>query len=116
MKFNDKLALLKQGISLADIKELEKEEKAEIESKLEDKPKEDDHHEEPEPQPEPKEEDDQGKDDTTPKDKEEPDYKSLYEKSQADLKKAQDYINKQDRAKDEKKPETLENILQNFIS
>lgn len=97
MKFEDILALAKQGYKPADIKEL-----LAIEPK-EEEPKE-------EPKDEPKEE---PKEEPKKEPKEEPDYKKLYEESQEALKRAQQKNTHQD-ASGKEDEKTDSEILMDF--
>lgn len=118
MKFSDKLELIKKGISLSDIRQLEEEEKAELESaqlkgdedKKEDNPPADDHSEEGASH----KNDEHKKDDTAQDKNDEPDYKALYEKASADLKQAQEYINRQPTGKKEEK--SFDDLIRDIIS
>lgn len=111
MKFTDKLALLKNGVSMADIKELEAQEEIEKKDPQEEPSKKTDeekagNEDNPNPEPEKPEE-------TKEDEKKEPNYKELYEQAQKELKAAQASNNRKDASGGEKEVSVSE-ILTSF--
>lgn len=113
MKLSDRIALAKAGYKKSEIEEIIKSEQAGLEEETVDEVEEDEEVEETE-DPEP--DTDTGDTDTETRDPE-PDYKSLYEKTLDDLKKAQEANRKQVVATDKDKTDeqTLEDIIKEFI-
>lgn len=111
MKFTDKLALLKNGVSMADIKELEAQEELEKKDPPEEpskKPDDEPAGKEDNPNPEPEKPEEKKE-----AEKEEPNYKELYEQAQKELKAAQASNNRKDASGGEKEVSVSE-ILTSF--